>query len=753
MRLVGYSDRWSVRRGESIRFFVSSEASRFDVQLVRLIHGDENPRGPGVKTVALPSTVNGSYGGAPQAIHTGSYVTIAPPLELCGTSGFTAVVWLQATAPERGEQGVISQWDHGTQRGFSLFIDGTTGRLAGRLATGDGTIATVASQRPLRRQAWYFAALSVDPRDKRLTLSTEVLDPTVFDLAREIVATPLPLGAAFATDEPLLLAAGCIIESAGRRHAAGCFNGKLSSPAILGRALSAQDVANVDLADLGDLPAEQWLARWDFSHQPSGRLIPDTAGGRREGVAVNRPTRAVTGHNWRAKTDSFLEAPSEYNAIHFHDDDLEDAGWEESFRFLVPAELSSGVYAMKLSAEGGASDCLPFFVRPPTGKPEAAVAVLLPTLSYLAYSNSTLDPEPFEFLASLCPLRNMRVQLAEFGYIEKSWLKSTYNNHRDGSGICHVTMLRPSLTSMRPNHRGRLNDSPHQLAADLHLIDWLEAKRIPYDVITDHDLHLEGAALLESYTAVLSGTHAEYWSVEMLEGLESYQQQGGRFIYLSGNGLYWVTALDPETQTVCEVRRANGTRAWQAQPGEARLSFTGEPGGIWACRGRAPQRYVGVGFAAQGFDRGVHYKRTPASNDPRCSFIFSGITDELIGNFPTLVMNYGAAGYEVDRADVALGTPPHALVVAHSARLSDSYQFVVEGLPATMPNQGGLTNPNVRADMVFYETPAGGAVFSVGSISFCSALSYNGYENNVSRLLENVVRTFADPGPLPGRRE
>jgi N,N-dimethylformamidase len=747
MRLVGYSDRWSVQRGETVRFYVSSKFERFDVQLVRLIHGDENPRGPGAKSLELPSTVNGSYPGGPQSIHTGSYVTVATAAGLPGERGFTAVVWLQATAPGCGEQGVISQWDGEGERGFSLYIDAKTGKLTGKLAATDGSIATVASERSLHREAWYCAALSFDPIGKALTLMTEILHPTVFDPGREIVSTKLPADATFASGEPLLLGAGGMVTADSRRHATACFNGKLSTPGILARSLSAHEAETLDLADL---PADDWFARWDFSHDPPRRKIPDTSGAGRDGVTVNRPTRAVTGHNWTARTDSFLEAPSEYCAIHFHDDDLEDAGWEESFSFVVPAELRSGVYAMKLLAQGGEPDYVPFFVRPATGKPEAAVAVLVPTLSYLTYSNESLDLEPFEFLAPLCPLRNMYLQPEAYAYMEKHWIKSTYNHHRDGSGICHLTMLRPSLTSMRPNHRGRLYDGPHQLSADLHLIDWLEAKNIAYDIITDHDLHREGSALLDPYAAVLTGTHAEYWSVEMLAGLEAYQQQGGRFIYLSGNGLYWVTALDPETQTVCEVRRPNGTRAWQALPGEARLSFTGEPGGIWAARGRAPQRYVGVGFAAQGFDRGTYYKRTPASNDPRCSFIFSGITDELIGNFPALVMNHGAAGYEVDRADASLGTPSHALVVASSARLSDSYQFVVEDIPATMPNQGGLANKNVRADMLFYETPAGGAVFSVGSISFCSALSYNGYENNVSRLLENVVRAFADPAPLPG---
>lgn len=750
MRLVGYSDRWSARRGESIRFFVSSQCGNYRAQLVRLIHGDENPKGPGLKTVALPSAVNGPHAGMAQAIHTGSYVRVDPPAESVGERGFTALAWLLPTAPSRGEQGVIAQWDDVGHRGFTLFIDAATGKLAGKLALADGSVATVKSRRVLRPHDWCFAALCHDPAGGSLTLLTEQAHATVLDAPREIVAAKLAAAAVFAADRPLLLAANHMAETAGRSHAAGCLNGKLSAPALLARALSAREMVNLDAASIGDLPAEQWMARWDFSRDPAARRVHDSSGRGHDGRTVNRPTRAVTGHNWNANSDSFLEAPAQYNAIHFHDDDLEDAGWQESFRLVVPAELRSGVYAIHLTNESGDGDYLPFFVRPGTGKPEAAVAVLLPTLSYLAYSNDALDLEPFEFLAQLCPLRNMTVHPAEHAYIESHWLKSTYDHHRDGSGICHATMLRPSLTSMRPSNRSRLFDGPHQLSADLHLIDWLEAQNIPYDVITDHDLHREGSALLAPYRAVLSGTHAEYWTAAMLDGLESYQQRGGRFVYLSGNGLYWVTALDEETQAVCEIRRANGTRAWQAQPGEARLSFTGEPGGLWAVRGRPPQRYVGVGFAAQGFDRGVAYRRTAASRDPRCSFIFDGISEELLGDFPTLVMNHGAAGFEVDRADPALGTPAHALVIASSKKLSDSYQFAVEQLSATMPYQGGLTNPNVRADMVFYEMPGGGAVFSAGSISFCSALSYNGYENNISRLLGNVVRAFAAAGPLPG---
>ena len=56
----------------------------------------------------------------------------------------------------------------------------------------------------------------------------------------------------------------------------------------------------------------------------------------------------------------------------------------------------------------------------------------------------------------------------------------------------------------------------------------------------------------------------------------------------------------------------------------------------------------------------------------------------------------------------------------------------------------------MRADMVFFELPNGGAVFSTASITWCGALSHNHYQNNVSRITENVLRRFLDPAPFRG---
>ncbi len=286
--------------------------------------------------------------------------------------------------------------------------------------------------------------------------------------------------------------------------------------------------------------------------------------------------------------------------------------------------------------------------------------------------------------------------------------------------------------------------SPHHLSLDLHLLGWLEAKSYRYDVITDEDLHLEGLGLLSPYRVVLTGSHPEYWTGRMIEGLEGYLAGGGRFMYLGGNGFYWVTLVDAERSHAIEVRRWGGMRSCESEPGQYHHSTTGEMGGLWRFRNRQAQKLVGVGFTSLGTGPGRPYRRQPGSFEPRAAFIFEGIgSDELIGDFPSLVQEQGAAGFEIDRFDLALGTPAHTLLLASSFGHSDGFQCALEDLFSLSGPMFGSESPKIRADMVYFETPRGGAVFSVGSIGWCGGLPYNGYENNVSRVTENVLSRFA----------
>ena len=80
--------------------------------------------------------------------------------------------------------------------------------------------------------------------------------------------------------------------------------------------------------------------------------------------------------------------------------------------------------------------------------------------------------------------------------------------------------------------------------------------------------------------------------------------------------------------------------------------------------------------------------------------------------------------------------------------LTDCYLLVKEQMPASSPNNFGDTNPLIRSDLVFYETPNGGAVFAFSSIAWCGSLLHNNYDNNVSRLTKNVLARFASDEPF-----
>jgi len=132
----------------------------------------------------------------------------------------------------------------------------------------------------------------------------------------------------------------------------------------------------------------------------------------------------------------------------------------------------------------------------------------------------------------------------------------------------------------------------------------------------------------------------------------------------------------------------------------------------------------------------------PDAADPRVAWILEGIDDEVIGDFG--LSGGGAAGFELDRADFALGTPPNALILARSESHQSHFGAVPEELLSHFATLNGeRPNDLIRAEIVYFETTAGGAVFSTGSISFCGSLSHNNYDNNISRMLENVLRRFA----------
>ena len=668
--IVGYLDQITVRPGATLGVKVSS-AAPFTAALVRLVSGDARPHGTGYHEVPIEAEFEPSYPGRIQPIRPGS-AAVLPNLPALNRFQFECLVY--PTFSTAGRQTVVRA------PGFSIEI--VADHLI--LAAEDERIELA----PIALRRWHQLIVTVAQERVEVGLSRRAEGAGEQNQAWQRIV-----------DLDVQTSAGDWI------LADRTFNGRLEAPTIL-----------VDGEAIG---------RWDFSIGIESSTIYDSSGHGRDGRLEQTPTRAVKGSRWDGSTQRWTDAPHQYAAIHFHEDDLTDCGWHNDIEWSVPA-LPSGLYALKLTS-GEAEDYLPFVVTAPVEQRQR-IAFLAATATYLAYANEVMSG------ASKGPRDPNAAYLLDHPEVGHS----LYAYHADGSGAHFSSRLRPVLNLKPKTLTWSFN-------ADTNVTAWLEQTGLGFDVITDEDLHIEGTKALDGYDVVITGAHPEYHSTAMLDALASWLDAGGRLMYLGGNGFYWRIAYDPENPAIIEVRRAEGgTRAWMAEPGEYHHAFTGEYGGLWRRLGRPPNQLVGIGFAAQGFDGGTYYRRQAGAADPRAAFVFAGtIEGDVFGDYGTQAG--GSAGEEIDRWDATLGSPLHALVLASSENHRPGMLRVIEEIHMT---EVPRSQQEIRADMVFFETPSGGAVFSTGSISYAGALSIDGYDNDVQTITRNVLDRFLDPTPF-----
>jgi len=94
MKITGYSDKISARPGETIKFMVNCELPTYQAEIVRIICGDTNPAGPGMKEKVTDTPVNKTYKGRKQIIESGAYLTVPnhPLLEELQSFTFQAMI-------------------------------------------------------------------------------------------------------------------------------------------------------------------------------------------------------------------------------------------------------------------------------------------------------------------------------------------------------------------------------------------------------------------------------------------------------------------------------------------------------------------------------------------------------------------------------------------------------------------------------------------------------------------------------------
>ncbi|MBI0538157.1 N,N-dimethylformamidase [Roseomonas sp. KE2513] len=742
--VLGYAWPLVVSPGEEVTFHLSSAAlASAEATLLRVRCADPDPDGPGLRFHQPGTSIDGPVALRNQPLRPGSCAIVPDGPALSRTGSLSLGLFLFPTAPGAGEQTILSRWRADTQAGWRLALTADA-KLQFTVGAG-GRVWRATASRPVIEREWIFVAAGLDAAAGSMSVSQTSLDPQAGRDTGCSSTTDGPRDPTWPGDTALVIAAHAL-EAGPSPRTAGHLDGKIDRPRLLAAAPDPAALRALS-ENLSPHPADPALiAAWDFSCDIPTGTVRDLSANRLDGTLRQMPMRAATGANWDGRTVHWTEAPELYGAIHFHSDDMHDAGWTPDLRFTVPETWRSGFYALRLRARQESEDpvesFVSFFVRAPLGKPRAELAFVASTATFLAYANSALRLDQVHaeaMLEGLIALSRDDVYLQE----HRELGLSTYDTHSDGSGWCYSTAKRPIL-NMRP--RG----ATLNYGNDTHIIDWLENAGQAYDIIVDDDIHRHGAQALAPYRCVITGSHPEYFSRTMIEAFDSYQRGGGRHMYLGGNGFYWRIGWHPTEPHAMEIRRGmNGLRTWEGEPGENALSFTGEPSGLWRANGRPPQRLVGVGFDAQVFTRSYPYAWREPARDPRVAWAVEGIDlDTPLGNFG--LRGGGAAGLEVDRVEPTLGSPPHLLWLATADRLDYGGVPTLEELRTLHRGTMGDQNARVRADIAFFPTAQGGAVFSTGSIAWACALSHNGYDNTVSRLTGNVLRRFLDPAPFEG---
>jgi N,N-dimethylformamidase len=362
----------------------------------------------------------------------------------------------------------------------------------------------------------------------------------------------------------------------------------------------------------------------------------------------------------------------------------------------VDAPDRSGLYYFHARTAKGAEFAFPWIVAPAT--PQAKVAVLASNITWNAYNNfggrsNYINPD--RLLTT--PTVNARLELKRY---------------TDPDAVTYDTDEYAPLSFDRPepiNHidlQAEITDpiegraACHVAPAEWRLLGWLERENFGYDYYAETQLH-DGTLDLDAYKVLIISTHPEYWSRTMYFAVKAWvHKRGGKLMYLGGNGLNCEAEfVDPTTV----IYRNGDARALKKSGLESRFHT----------RVESEANLLGVVFTEAGIMTGAPYR---VQDSDHWALAGTGLKNDDFFGHASLHMRCpgGASGHETDK--VSPSSPSRVIRLAKGTNI----------------DEGG-------ADIVYYEAPNGGAVFSVGSIAWPSAILV---DRCISRITANVLERF-----------
>lgn len=371
-------------------------------------------------------------------------------------------------------------------------------------------------------------------------------------------------------------------------------------------------------------------------------------------------------------------------------------GWDAGFGLhghRVAAPEHSGLYYFHAHTDSGSFFSFPLVVAPV--QPQAPLAVLASTNTWNAY-NAFGGRSNYILAARMIdePVVNAKSDLPRYKL-------ANYGEWKSSAEFAPLSFDRPEPYNHVPLNvqvadpiEGR--QACHLAPAEWRALGWLERQGYPYDFYSEHQLHT-GELDLDAYRVLLLSVHPEYWSEEMYRRVKTWvYERGGKLVYLGGNG------LNCKVEFLDDGKRMRCLNQWPAGY-ESRFHYQVE----------SEANLIGVVYSDPGAMTVAPYEVVEPDH---WIFARTGLQKGDLFGTRTLHERYGhgASGHETDK--ITASSPKNIVLLARGLN----------------PDDGG-------AHMTIFDTPSGGAVFSVGSITYPAGLLI---DPPISIITANVLDRF-----------
>ena len=369
---------------------------------------------------------------------------------------------------------------------------------------------------------------------------------------------------------------------------------------------------------------------------------------------------------------------------------------------FIEAPSRTGLYYLHARNKSGQFFSFPWIVAPQA--PQAKIAVLASDITWNAYNSfggrsNYIHADRFP----PTPTVNSRLELKRY----------TEQEHRtyDDDTYEPLSLDRPDPYNHIDEHEGLTDpiagrQGCHLAAAEWRLLGWMEREGFEYDFYSETLFHF-GQVPLDEYKVLIISTHPEYWSKTMYESLKTWVfERGGRLMYLGGNGLNCEVEFLDDHRIVYQNTNWSHSEPQYAPDGREYESRFDK-------RHESEANLLGVVFSFPGIMTAAPYRVIDADH---WSFEKTGVSNgETFGEKSLhLRVPGGASGHETDKT---------------SAQSPENVRVLARGLN---PDEGG-------AEIVHFETPSNGEVFSVGSITWPASILV---DDVVAGITANVIRRF-----------